>query len=95
MIRLQQDLKIDGVQTPDGLAYDWVYKHLYWTDTSTNTINMACVDDDLETPRKSVVLYQNANPNCTLSTEKSTGKEVCIDEPRALAVHPRKVSIAK
>lgn len=88
--RLQEDLGIPGVQVPDGLAYDWIYKHLYWTDTSSNTINVACVDDEKE-ERHSLVLYHNSNPKCTELTSEEVGTDICIDEPRALAVHPRKV----
>ena len=49
-----------SVLTADGLAADWVYSHLYWTDTGSNTISMAdfrgrmtavLVQDDLEEPR--------------------------------------------
>ena len=35
----------DNVVTADGLAVDWVYHHLYWTDTGTNSINMANLED--------------------------------------------------
>lgn len=86
---VEVDLKIPGVQTPDGLAYDWIYKHLYWTETSTNTINMACVDDEMEA-RHTAVLYRNSNPHCVNETVSQIGNGVCIDEPRALAIHPRK-----
>ena len=49
-----------SVLTADGLAADWVYSHLYWTDTASNTISMSdfqgrmvsvLVKDDLEEPR--------------------------------------------
>ena len=49
-----------SVLTADGLAADWVYSHLYWTDTGTNTISMSdfqgnmitvLIKDDLEEPR--------------------------------------------
>ncbi len=49
-----------GVVTADGLACDWVYSHLYWTDTGTNAIMASDFDgrlvrtvikDELEEPR--------------------------------------------
>ncbi|XP_040568074.1 low-density lipoprotein receptor-related protein 8 isoform X1 [Lepeophtheirus salmonis] len=49
----------------DGLACDWIYNHIYWTDTGTNSINLAEFDgrlistiivDDLEEPR-SIALH--------------------------------------
>jgi hypothetical protein len=50
----------DGVVTPGGLAVDWVYSHLYWTDTGTNSISITdfkglssvvLVKDNIEEPR--------------------------------------------
>jgi len=43
----QQEVVVagDNVVTADGLAVDWIYHHLYWTDTGTNTINMANLAD--------------------------------------------------
>ncbi|KAL4236222.1 lipoprotein receptor-related protein [Mactra antiquata] len=46
--------------SPDGLAVDWLYKHIYWTDTGSNTIKVAnydgsnvktLIDTDLDEPR--------------------------------------------
>ncbi|XP_076235491.1 low-density lipoprotein receptor isoform X2 [Calliopsis andreniformis] len=31
----------DGLTTSDGLAVDWVYSHIYWTDSAKNTIELA------------------------------------------------------
>ncbi|XP_059478315.1 low-density lipoprotein receptor-like isoform X3 [Neocloeon triangulifer] len=48
------------ITTSDGLAVDWIYNHIYWTDTGKNTIELANFDgsmrktlikDDLEEPR--------------------------------------------
>ena len=58
---MKQEVVIDrNIVTADGLAVDWVYSHLYWTDTGTNSITMSDLDgnlistiikDDLEEPR--------------------------------------------
>ena len=34
----------DGVHSPDGLAVDWLFKHLYWTDTGHDSISVANYD---------------------------------------------------
>ncbi|CAL7950124.1 unnamed protein product [Xylocopa violacea] len=31
----------DGLTTSDGLAVDWIYSHIYWTDSKKNTIELA------------------------------------------------------
>ena len=28
----------NGMESSDGLAYDWIHKNLYWTDTGLNKI---------------------------------------------------------
>ena len=35
--------------TADGLAVDWIYSHLYWTDTGTNSIAMSDLEGNLIT----------------------------------------------
>lgn len=50
----------NDVTTSDGLAVDWIYNHIYWTDTGKNTIELAnfegemrkvLIKDELEEPR--------------------------------------------
>lgn len=38
-------VKID-LDTPDGIAVDWINKKLYWTDTGTDMIEVADFDGD-------------------------------------------------
>ncbi|XP_025940300.1 low-density lipoprotein receptor-related protein 2 [Apteryx rowi] len=38
------DLNIRYIVSPDGLAVDWVGRHLYWTDAGTNRIEVAKLD---------------------------------------------------
>jgi Low-density lipoprotein receptor repeat class B len=35
-----QVLVSDDVNTPDGLAYDWVHRNLYWTDAGRDCIEV-------------------------------------------------------
>ncbi|ESP00656.1 hypothetical protein LOTGIDRAFT_112161, partial [Lottia gigantea] len=52
------------VNTPDGIAVDWIHKHLYWTDTGYNKIEVSTldgkmrrvlIDSDLDEPRAIVL----------------------------------------
>lgn len=36
----QEDVIVDDVHHPDGLAVDWVAGNLYWTDTGTDRIEV-------------------------------------------------------
>ncbi|XP_055493679.1 LOW QUALITY PROTEIN: low-density lipoprotein receptor-related protein 2a [Leucoraja erinacea] len=38
------NLNLKYITTPDGIAVDWVGKHIYWTDSSTNRIEVAELD---------------------------------------------------
>lgn len=46
----KKEVVIDhNIVTADGLAIDWVYSHLYWTDTGTNSICVSDLDGNLVT----------------------------------------------
>ncbi|XP_045870155.1 low-density lipoprotein receptor-related protein 8 isoform X7 [Meles meles] len=41
----EQDVLIDEqLHSPEGLAVDWVHKHIYWTDSGNKTISVATID---------------------------------------------------
>ncbi|XP_039742487.1 low-density lipoprotein receptor-related protein 8 isoform X18 [Pteropus medius] len=41
----EQEVLIDKqLHSPEGLAVDWVHKHIYWTDSGNKTISVATVD---------------------------------------------------
>ncbi|XP_074077497.1 low-density lipoprotein receptor-related protein 8 isoform X7 [Macrotis lagotis] len=43
--RTEQVVLIDSqLHSPEGLAVDWVHKHIYWTDSGNKTISVATVD---------------------------------------------------
>ena len=54
----------DSINTPDGLAVDWIHKNLYWTDTGSDCIEVmslrrnhrrTLIQEDLDEPRAIVV----------------------------------------
>ncbi|KAM5248297.1 low-density lipoprotein receptor-related protein 8 isoform 2-T2 [Ctenodactylus gundi] len=41
----EQEVLIDNqLHSPEGLAVDWVHRHIYWTDSGNKTISVATVD---------------------------------------------------
>lgn len=53
-----------GLVTVDGIAVDWIYGHIYWTDTGKNKIEMSdktgkmrksIISGDLDEPRAIVL----------------------------------------
>jgi len=46
------DVLVNQTSTPDGVAFDWVHRNLYWTDTGKNTIEVI----SLETRHRKIVV---------------------------------------
>ncbi|XP_045655463.1 low-density lipoprotein receptor-related protein 8 isoform X4 [Ursus americanus] len=41
----EQEVLVDEqLHSPEGLAVDWVHKHIYWTDSGNKTISVATID---------------------------------------------------
>jgi len=66
------------LSTPDGLAYDWIHKNLYWTDTGNNRIDVLAVPT-------AAAGDAAAPPPLMRTTLINTN----LDEPRAIVVDPR------
>lgn len=49
----------DGLTTSDGLAVDWIYSHIYWTDSEKNTIELANFEGNM---RKTLIRDQVQEP---------------------------------
>jgi sugar lactone lactonase YvrE len=63
------------VATPDGLAFDWIHKNLYWTDTGNNRID--------------VLALAMGGAAAGGRAMRKTLFNVNLDEPRAIVVDPR------
>ena len=61
----QQVTLIDSLQSPEGLAVDWVHKNIYWTDSGNKSISVATGDG-----RKRKVL---------IATELSEPRSIAVD----------------
>ncbi|XP_033097888.1 low-density lipoprotein receptor-related protein 4-like [Anneissia japonica] len=49
------EVLITEASIPDGISIDWVYRNIYWTDTGTNAIEVA----SLENPSKRTILISD------------------------------------
>ncbi|XP_055342132.1 low-density lipoprotein receptor-related protein 2-like [Paramacrobiotus metropolitanus] len=52
---IKQPIVTSGIDVVEGLAFDWIGRNLYWTDSSLDTINVASVDRNM----RSVLFSQN------------------------------------
>lgn len=57
------------IVTSDGLAVDWVYNHIYWTDTGKNTIELA----NFEGSMRKILITDNLNEPRALAVNPQEG----------------------
>jgi len=70
------------LSTPDGLAYDWIHRNLYWTDTGNNRIDVLAVPTGAERATTS-------GDRAGVVPMRKTLINTNLDEPRAIVVDPR------
>ena len=65
----------DFIKTPDGLAFDWIHKNLYWSDTGRNTIEVINVNSG----HRSVVFNTNLDEPRALVLDPRDNQRQVLD----------------
>ncbi|XP_006642533.3 low-density lipoprotein receptor-related protein 5 [Lepisosteus oculatus] len=76
-----QSVIVSGLDSPDGLACDWLGKKLYWTDSETNRIEVA----NLNGTSRKVLFWQNLDQPRAIALDPAHGYMYWTDwgeEPR-------------
>ena len=47
-----------GLESPEGLAIDWVARNIYWTDSGTRRVEMAHLDGS----SRKVIVWKDVRP---------------------------------
>lgn len=63
------------VRSPDGLAVDWLFKHIYWTDTGLDTINVANYDGTM----RRTLLHKGMDDPRAISLDPENGNMYWTD----------------
>uniref|UniRef100_A0A2R9C463 LDL receptor related protein 8 n=1 Tax=Pan paniscus TaxID=9597 RepID=A0A2R9C463_PANPA len=68
----EQEVLIDEqLHSPEGLAVDWVHKHIYWTDSGNKTISVATVDGG----RRRTLFSRNLSEPRAIAVDPLRGKK--------------------
>lgn len=65
----QQSTVLSGLQSPDGLACDWLGSKLYWTDSEANRIEVANLDGSL----RKVLFWQELDQPRAVAVDPARG----------------------
>lgn len=50
-----EDVIVDSLDTADGIAIDYIERHIYWTDAGKDRIEVADLDGEL----RKILIWQN------------------------------------
>jgi sugar lactone lactonase YvrE len=76
------------VSTPDGLAFDWIHKNLYWTDTGNNRIDVLSLSTAAGGPamRKTLFDVNLDEPRAIVVDPRDDQRRVMIASPCKLFI---------
>ena len=82
---------IKNIVTADGLAVDWIYSHLYWTDAGTNAIGMSGNENLKGSVSSEMKILKSLSNLLDLDGNMiTTIVQDNLQEPRAISLHPAK-----
>lgn len=70
-----EDIITDRIITPDGLAIDWIYDLLYWTDTGLNHIQVSRLDGK---DRKTIIKDSSLDQPRAIAIDPNSGFVLCL-----------------
>ena len=64
---------IDNIQTPVGIAVDWIYKNIYWSDLGTKSIAVA----NFNGTKRKVLFNKGLKEPASIAVDPLSGYDKC------------------